>query len=186
MSPSSLTWGVSGTGMAITHRANLSLQRGPNPTLLQRTKLKEICPRAATAHLSHTGSDSFPGPMAALQAGIARRTWARGRKPVSGAWVLLLSQPPPCSGPPSSPLPARTLLPAPFLLRPSLQPPPCLDPPSSPILFHFPPRNILNKFYLKLPKQFLPTILKFTVLGYTLTSPLSKLASSRWFIVTFC
>lgn len=30
--PSSLTWGVSGAGMAITHRANLSLQCRPDPT----------------------------------------------------------------------------------------------------------------------------------------------------------
>lgn len=30
--PSSLTKGVSGAGVAITHRANLSLQHWPNPT----------------------------------------------------------------------------------------------------------------------------------------------------------
>ena len=32
VSPSSLTWGVSGAGRTITHGANLSLQRWPTPS----------------------------------------------------------------------------------------------------------------------------------------------------------
>lgn len=47
----------------------------------------------------------------------------------------------------------------------SQQPPPCSYPPSSPrLLCHFQPRNILNRFTLKLQKQSVSTFLQFPAL----------------------
>lgn len=103
--PSCLTCGVSGTGMAITHGANLSLQRWPNPTPPPKNKIKRDL------------SSSCDSPSLSYQQQPA--SWACGCAPGGDCLVNLGRRPRArvCGlGPPA--------FPAPSPLGPSLKPSP--------------------------------------------------------------